>query len=195
MSDENLKWERVKTEHIVKDEWIDFRRVAYKLPDGNVFSPFYNYSRRNYVIVVASDEQGKFLCVKQFRHGIEKVTTEFPAGGIERSGKQEYADSEEDKTSAEDALVAAKRELIEETGYESDEWQHLITIASNATMADNYAYVYRAKNCRKISGQHLDDTEFLGVEKHSAEEIEEMIRTGNFEQAVHVMAWLLAARG
>ena len=72
---------------------------------------------------------------------------------------------------------------------------HLITIASNATMADNYAYVYRAKNCRKISGQHLDDTEFLGVEKHSAEEIEEMIRTGNFEQAVHVMAWLLAARG
>ncbi|MBE5854696.1 MAG: NUDIX hydrolase [Lachnospiraceae bacterium] len=195
MSDENLKWERVKTEHIVKDEWIDFRRVAYKLPDGNVFSPFYNYSRRNYVIVVASDEQGKFLCVKQFRHGIEKVTTEFPAGGIERSGKQEYADGEEDKTSAEDALVAAKRELIEETGYESDEWQHLITIASNATMADNYAYVYRAKNCRKISGQHLDDTEFLGVEKHSAEEIEEMIRTGNFEQAVHVMAWLLAARG
>ena len=119
MSDENLKWERVKTEHIVKDEWIDFRRVAYKLPDGNVFSPFYNYSRRNYVIVVASDEQGKFLCVKQFRHGIEKVTTEFPAGGIERSGKQEYADGEEDKTSAEDALVAAKRELIEETGYES----------------------------------------------------------------------------
>ncbi|MCR5320958.1 MAG: NUDIX hydrolase [Lachnospiraceae bacterium] len=195
MSDENLKWERVKTEHIVKDEWIDFRRVAYRLPDGNVFSPFYNYSRRNYVIVVASDEQGKFLCVKQFRHGIEKVTTEFPAGGIERSGKQEYADGEEDKTSAEDALVAAKRELIEETGYESDEWQHLITIASNATMADNYAYVYRAKNCRKISGQHLDDTEFLGVEKHSAEEIEEMIRTGNFEQAVHVMAWLLAARG
>lgn len=195
MSDENLKWERVKTEHIVKDEWIDFRRVAYKLPDGNVFSPFYNYSRRNYVIVVASDEQGKFLCVKQFRHGIEKVTTEFPAGGIERSGKQEYADGEEDKTLAEDALVAAKRELIEETGYESDEWQHLITIASNATMADNYAYVYRAKNCRKISGQHLDDTEFLGVEKHSAEEIEEMIRTGNFEQAVHVMAWLLAARG
>ena len=195
MSDENLKWERVKTEHIVKDEWIDFRRVAYKLPDGNVFSPFYNYSRRNYVIVVASDEQGKFLCVKQFRHGIEKVTTEFPAGGIERSGKQEYADGEEDKTSAEDALVAAKRELIEETGYESDEWQHLITIASNATMADNYAYVYRAKNCRKSSGQHLDDTEFLGVEKHSAEEIEEMIRTGNFEQAVHVMAWLLAARG
>ena len=195
MSDENLKWERVKTEHIVKDEWIDFRRVAYKLPDGNVFSPFYNYSRRNYVIVVASDEQGKFLCVKQFRHGIEKVTTEFPAGGIERSGKQEYADGEEDKTSAEDALVAAKRELIEETGYESDEWQHLITIASNATMADNYAYVYRAKNCRKISGQHLDDIEFLGVEKHSAEEIEEMIRTGNFEQAVHVMAWLLAARG
>ena len=40
----------------------------------------------------------------------------------------------------EDALICAKRELEEETGYVSDKWTHLITIPSNATVADNYAH-------------------------------------------------------
>ena len=49
-----------------------------------------------------------------------------------------------------------------------------------------------AKNCRMAARQHLDETEFLNVELHTPQEIEEMIRTGRFQQAVHVMAWLLA---
>ena len=82
--EDNLKWKEIKTEHIVQDEWIDFRRSVYRYPDGRIFEPFYSYSRRNYTVVVASDENGRFLCVRQFRQGIRKVTTEFPAGGIER---------------------------------------------------------------------------------------------------------------
>ena len=42
----DLAWEEVSTEHIVQDEWIDFRRSAYRFPDGSVFEPFYSYSRR-----------------------------------------------------------------------------------------------------------------------------------------------------
>ena len=98
------------------------------------------------------------------------------------------------RASAEDALDAARRELLEETGYESDEWKHLLTIPSNATIADNYAYIFEAKNCRKVSGQSLDEMEFLNVELYTAEEIEEIISTGNFKQAMHVMAWLMSQR-
>ena len=94
----------------------------------------------------------------------------------------------------EDALTAAKRELEEETGYTSDEWERLITIPSAATVADNYAYIFRAKNCRRTSEQHTDSTEFLRMVKHSAGEIEELIASGGFQQAMHVMAWLLAQR-
>ena len=84
--------------------------------------------------------------------------------------------------------------MLEETGYESDDWTHLLTIPSNATIADNYAYVFMARNCRKVATQHLDETECLVVEKHSADEIEDLIRSGKFQQSVHVMAWLLANR-
>lgn len=194
---ENLAWEEIRTEHIVQDEWIDFRRSAYRFPDGSVFEPFYSYSRRDYVVIVASDTDGKYLCVRQFRQGIKTVTTEFPAGGIERTDGREYGskyDSEHGSSVSENALEAAKRELLEETGYVSDDWRYLLTVPSNATIADNYAHIFMAENCRKSAEQNLDETEFLNVRKYSADEIEEMISQGNFQQAVHIMAWLLARK-
>lgn len=193
MENENLAWEEIRTEHIVQDEWIDFRRSAFRFPDGSEFEPYYSYSRRDYVVIVASDEEGKYLCVRQYRQGIKEVTTEFPAGGIERKDGKEYG-GRKDSAVAEEALLAAKRELKEETGYVSDEWQHLITVPSNATIADNYGHIFVAKNCRREGGQDLDDTEFLHVKRLSAAEIEELISKGQFQQAVHIMAWLLSLR-
>lgn len=188
MDEKDLAWEELKTEHLVQDEWIDFRRSVYRYPDGRIFEPFYSYSRRDYVVIVASDEDGNYICVRQFRQGIKEVTTEFPAGGIERVEVQEYGSAEY----AETALDAAKRELMEETGYESSEWEHLLTIPSNATIADNYASIFTAKNCRKKGGQALDETEVLKYVKLTREEIEELIKNGGFQQAVHLLAWLLA---
>lgn len=191
--EEDLVWEEVRTEHIVQDEWIDFRRSAYRFPDGRVFEPYYSYSRRDYVVIVASDEEGNYLCVRQFRQGIREVTTEFPAGGIERTDGREYG-REHSLAEAEDALEAAKRELLEETGYVSDNWTHLLTVPSHATIADNYAHIFSAEGCRKSREQSLDETEFLNVRKYSASEIEALIAGGGFQQAVHIMAWLLSQR-
>ncbi len=190
----DLEWEEIKTEHIVQNEWIDFRQSAFRFPDGTEFEPYYNYSRRDYVVIVPFDTEGNLVCVRQYRQGIREVTTEFPAGGIERSDGKEYRDNRNKNEDSEEALDAAKRELLEETGYESTEWKHLITIPSNATIADNYAYVYMAKNCRKVSGQNLDDTEFLNIEVHSPDELEKLIGSGQFQQSVHVMAWLLTGK-
>ena len=187
MNDNDLIWEEIHTEHILQNEWIDFRDSTFRYPDGRVFEHYYNYSRRSYVVIVPTDEDGNYICVRQFRHGIKEVTTEFPAGGIERSDGKEYGDRE----SAESALDCAKRELMEETGYYSDEWTHLLTIPSNATIADNYAYIFTARNCRKTGEQHLDETECLHVVKHTAAEIGELVFSGKFQQSVHVMAWLL----
>ncbi len=121
------------------------------------------------------------------------MTTEFPAGGIERTDGRQYGPGG-DPSVAEDALEAARRELLEETGYVSDHWTHLITVPSNATLADNYAYAFMAERCRKSGEQSLDETEFLHVRKYTPAEIEGLIERGGFQQAVHVMAWLLAQR-
>ena len=188
--DKELEWEEVSCEHIVSDEWIDIRRSAYRFPDGSVFEPFYSYSRRNYVIIVATDTDCNYICVRQYRQGIGQVTTEFVAGGIERNDGRQYGPPE----NAEDALEAAKRELAEETGYGSDEWRQLIRIPSNVTIADNYAFVFEAKNCRRVSGQSLDETEFLNVKKIPKDALEKLISDGKFQQAIHIMAYLLSLR-
>jgi ADP-ribose pyrophosphatase len=67
---DTLAWEEVRTEHIIQDEWIDFRKSAYRLPDGKVFEPYYTYSRRNYVVIVASDTEGRYLCVHHSGRGL-----------------------------------------------------------------------------------------------------------------------------
>ena len=181
-----LMCEEIRCEHLVQDRWIDFRRSAYRFPDGRVFEPYYSYTRRDYAVIVASDEDGRFLCVRQFRQGIRQVTTEFPAGGIERKDGE--------ACTMEQALTAAQRELQEETGYVSGRWTHLLTIPSQATLSDNYAWIFRAENCRPAAAQKLDEMELLDVLKYTPAEIEELIASGRFQQAVHVAAWLLACR-
>lgn len=183
-----LEFTGQQTRHLVQNRWIDLREVTYTMPDGTVSPPFYTYSRKNYAVIVATDEQGRYLCVRQFRPGLGKVTTEFPAGGIDRSGACQYGP---DESGQEDPLTAAQRELREETGYVSEDWELLLRVPSQATMADNWAYVYRARSCRPAGGQHLDETEFLNVLALSPEALEARIRSGEFEQAVHVMAWAL----
>ncbi len=185
MKEKDLVWEEISTEHIVQDEWIDFRKSVFRFPDGRVFQPYYSYTRRDYVVVVAFDEEGRLVCVRQYRQGIRQVTTEFPAGAIE---KKDGVDEKEA------AMKAAQRELQEETGYVSDHWSHLLTIPSNATISDNYAWIFMAKGCRKVSGQHLDEMELLDVCTIPAEEIDSLIAEGGFQQSVHALAWLLARR-
>lgn len=191
LEDPELVWEPVKVEHLVQDRWIDFRRVRYRFPDGREFSPYYNYSRRDFVVIIARDEEGKFLCVRQYRVGVHKVTCEFPAGGIERTEEAEYTDGSLGGCESVTALAAAKRELLEETGYTSDTWTQLMVEPAEATLSDNFAYIYFADACHRAGEQKLDDTEFLKVDHLTEKELDGIVAAGMFEQAVHVMAWLL----
>ena len=114
-----LEWEELKTEHLIKNEWIDFRSSRYRFPDGSEYEPYYSYSRRDYVVIVPFDEEGNLICVRQYRHGIDEITTEFPAGAIEYKDKSDvpYITYDNIIATQEEAFEAAKRELVEETGY------------------------------------------------------------------------------
>ena len=152
------------------------------MPNGAISGPYYSFTRRDFVIIAATTEDGRYICVKQFRPGVRRVTAEFCAGGIEA----------EDGV---DALAAAKRELLEETGYGSDEWSHLLTLPAYATITDDTMCLFTAKNCRKINDyQTLDENEFLDVQLYSRDELEELIQNGEFAQASHILALLLSEK-
>ena len=194
MDIENLRWKLLKEEHLKQDKWIDFRQNIYELPDGTDIGPVYNFSKHSFSVVVATDEQGRYICVKQYRHGIDEITTEFPAGGIEyrETEKHPYITAKNTIATEEEAFEAAKRELEEETGYASDNWRHLMTIPANATLASNNVHIYAASGCKKVTGQHLDDSEFLNVVILTEEELKTHIFGGDFKQSHHVLAWYLS---
>jgi ADP-ribose pyrophosphatase len=193
MVNDNLRWKLITEEHLKQDKWIDFRQNIYELPDGNQIGPVYNFSKHSFVVIVAVDEDDKYICVRQYRHGIDEVTTEFPAGGIEyrETENHPYITAKNTIATEDDALDAAKRELAEETGYVSDNWRHLMTIPANATLASNNVHIYAATGCKKKTTQHLDDSEFLNVEKITEEELKKRIFGGDFKQSHHVLAWYL----
>ncbi|MCR4716304.1 MAG: NUDIX hydrolase [Lachnospiraceae bacterium] len=191
-NDKELDWEMLEVEHVIKDDWIDLRKVKYRFPDGVTFSPYYNYTRSDYVVIVATDEAGNYLTVRQYRHGIRACTNEFPAGKIDVNVDRDLDKRATPLADEELSLHAAKRELLEETGCESEDWEKMIVVPSCATINDNFAYVYRAKNCKRVAKQNLDDSEFLNVRKISESELVEMIKEGEFEQSVHVMAYYMS---
>lgn len=174
---EHLEWKLLSKEQIKKDTWVDLSACRYSLPNGLEIEPFYTCHSRSFAVIVARNEAGEYLCVRQYRPGVARVTTEFPAGAIE---------------SGETPFDAAKRELLEETGFASDHWTFLCRVSPNATTADNFAWCFAADQCRRVSGRHLDAAECMDTAAIPAGEIAEMVRTNQFVQAVHVTAYLMA---
>ena len=184
-ADRKLWLTEKRTEPLFSDRRLTLNRTVYEAPDRKELGPYYSLKLSSYAVIVAVDEAGDFLCVRQFRQGIRQITTEFPAGGI-------IADRREARISVETALRSAKRELLEETGCTSERWTHLFTAAANSTLADNYAFLFLAEGCRKTAEQKLDKTEYLEARSYSPDALEALIRTGGFQHPIHILAWYLA---
>lgn len=184
-ADEKLWLTEKRTERLFSDRRLSLYRTEYEAHDHRELGPYYSLRLGSYAVIVAVDTAGNYVCVRQFRHGIRQITTEFPAGGI-------VSDADNEALSVETALQNAKRELQEETGYVSESWTHLFTVASNSTLADNYAFLFLATGCVKASEQRLDKTEYLEARAFAPDELEALIRGGAFQHPIHILAWYLA---
>lgn len=100
---------------------------------------FYVLEAPQWVNVIPITENNNVLLVEQYRYGIEQPTLEIPGGMVDPG---------------EAPRGAAKRELLEETGYCADHWQSLGKVSANPAMMTNYAHLYVAEGCvyeQKIS--------------------------------------------
>jgi len=89
-------------------------------------------------------------------------------------------------------LEAAKRELLEETGYTSDEVEQLLEVSDNPTKDTNTIYFFLARNARLVATQELDATENIEVLTVPLDHIEPMILSGQIQVAGSVALCLLA---
>ena len=91
----------------------------------------------------------------------------------------------------ENTLPIAKRELLEETGYVSDDWQYIGATVESSAKLTNYMHLYFANHCRKVSEQHLDPTEELDVLVVPLKQAVEMVMNNEIccNSSAHGILW------
>ena len=129
--------------------------------------------------VVPVDAEGNVWLVKQFRAPIDRVLLEVPAGKLDAKD--------------EDRLLAAKRELKEETGLTAASWTHLTDIVTTPGFSDDLISLYLARGL-SCGQSHPDEDEFLNVVRIPLHELMEMIARGEVPDSKTVCAVMLANR-
>lgn len=168
---DDKKWETLSSEYIVRRPWLTARRDTVKLPDGKVNPEYYVLEYPDWVSVIAITTDGQFVVERQYRHGLGLTHFELPAGVCEKG---------------EQPIDAARRELLEETGFGGGQWAELMQLSANPTSHTNVSHAFIAKGVVPISEQHLDDTERLEVFLITREELIAILSRGEMMQSLMI---------
>jgi ADP-ribose pyrophosphatase len=163
----------VSGERVFDGSLLKVQRDQVKLPDG---SPgVREYIRHpGAVAVVALFDDGRVLLERQFRYPHGRDFLEVPAGKLEPGEPQ---------------LDSARRELLEETGYQAAEWTRIGVVHTSIAYTDEAINIFVAKKLTHVGGK-LDEGEFLEVLTPRFDEAIAMIRDGRITDAKTVSALL-----
>ena len=163
----NLIEKQLESEYIFEGRVINLRRDIALLPNGET-APREVIEHKGGVCVAALTEKDELLFVRQFRYPYGEVVLEIPAG--KRDSREE------------DPLICGKRELKEETGATAEKWIPLGQLYPSPGYCGEIIWMYAA-SCLSFGEQHLDDDEFLNVEKIPLDRAVEMILSGEIKDA------------
>ena len=157
-----------------KGSILDIYTDVIETPDGHRAEWDY-IDHRGAAAVVPVLDDGRLLMVRQYRDALDRETIEIPAGGL--NGWDEPT------------INAAARELEEETGYRSDNLTKLVSVVTAVAFCNEVVDVYLATGLVKTS-QHLDEDEFIDVEKYTLDELKDMIFAGTIQDSKTISAVL-----
>jgi len=142
-------WKLLSSKFVIDRQWCKVRQDAVELPTGEVVDDYFIHVRPDIALVLPITPEGEIVLVRQYRHGVEEILLELPAGSF--NPDEESAES------------AARRELVEETGYVTKSLVKLATLYDNPVKDTNEIHLFLAKNVRKLAEQQLDITEAIEV--------------------------------
>ena len=143
-------------------------------PRTRVAHDFYILESTDWVNVIPVTPQGEVVLIRQYRHGTREVTLEIPGGIVEPGDTPE---------------AAARRELVEETGFKEREMILLGSVHPNPAFLTNRCFTFLAKDVVRTQAQEQDDKEDIEVEVRPLEEVPRLIRRGEITHALVLAAF------
>ncbi len=143
-----------------------------KLPRVEKLKTYYILKSKDWVNVIPITKEGKILLIKQYRHGIGEISLELPGGIVD-----------EDSQDFEAALLSAKRELREETGFTAPDsaYEFLSKFSGNPAMFTNWSYSFIAKDVSETEPIEFDEGEDIEIILASPNEVKKFL----FEGLIH----------
>jgi ADP-ribose pyrophosphatase len=169
----DLRWKKLSSTYIHKGPWATLRIDKCEMPSGHIVEDYYVLEYGTWVNAIAITEDNQVLIVYQYRHAADVVSLEIPGGVVDEG---------------ETPQQALRRELLEETGYQFDDFELLCVVNSNPSTANNQVYSYLARGGKKVQGQKLDEQEDLIVETCTLPQLKQLLADNKIVQAMHCTA-------
>ena len=166
------KWKIKSSEYLLNHKYMTMRKDVCVTKEGAVIDPYFVLEFPNWVQVVAFDAKNCILITRQYRHGIQKVIYGLPTGFTENSDKS--------------TIESARRELIEETGYDAKKFIRAGVAFPNPAIQNNQVHTFAAFDIKKIREPEFDLSEKISTEFVTVKKLLKMIDDGRFSHALHV---------
>jgi ADP-ribose pyrophosphatase len=174
----HLFWKTIKEEPAQNYRIFDAKKVLREHPITKAQRYYSVIDTLDSVSVLAITSDQEVVFVKQYRHGIDAISLEIPGGIIDPG---------------EDAQVAVQRELLEETGYRSQNWQKLGKVAQNPAIQNNRCEVWLALDAQKTDHHDWDEGEVMETVLLPFKDCQAMILDGTIEHSVVINAFYFYA--
>lgn len=168
-------WIRESSQEVYDNPWITVTHEQVKTPAGTDGIYGKIHFKNVAIGIVPIDEEGNTWLVGQHRYALDQYSWEIPMGGGPLN---------------EDPLLAAQRELKEETGFSANNWQQLLHLHTSNSVTDEQGFVFVARDL--VAGeQRLEDSESdLVVKKLPLHEAHAMVLNGEITDSISVAALL-----
>ena len=178
MSEE--RWTVVKQDQVLDDPYVKVTMQEVQLPNGQIITNWPFVHTRDYVNVLVFNRDGNVMVIEGYKHGLGRSSWQVVGGYLEPG---------------EEPLPAIQRELLEETGYQAEDWSDLGTFVMDANRHVGVGTFFLAKNARKVTEPDHDDLEEFIVRWVSPSELKEALfdgRVGIVSYAVNIALGLIA---
>jgi 8-oxo-dGTP pyrophosphatase MutT (NUDIX family) len=174
-------WHVLESKLLIDERWLQLHEQRVRLANGHEIERFHVIRSPDWASVLCVTNDSEVVLVRQYRHGASRASLELPAGVIEPHETPEEA---------------ARRELLEETGYESDDWVSIQSVSTEPARHTNRAHFFCARGARRTRQAAPEATEVLEQVLVPLSDLSRLALDGSIFHGVHVGAILVAfARG